>query len=160
MACASTRAPSNARANPTQAPAGVPVAEAHRGHPMLFQPLHLLPLPSSSSSPLRKPGAGMGSPPLPHAGSRAESRRLWPGSRAPSTGGEQSHRRARSLPPFHPAPGKVQSPGMLPPPPWSLSPSLPLAPRRAREGGEREVPRVPENSTRLQKEDVKIIKHR
>lgn len=117
------------------------------------------PFPSSSSSSLQKPGAGMGSPPLPHASSRAENLWLWPGSQAPSAGGEQSHRRACSLLLFHPAPGEVRSPRDASS--TSLEAlALPLGPRRAREGGGREVPGVPENSARLQKEDVKIIKHR
>lgn len=43
-----------------QAPVGVPVAEDGHSDPMLFQPLHLLLLPSSSSSSPQQPGAGMG----------------------------------------------------------------------------------------------------
>lgn len=109
-----------------------------RGRGLPQRPDALPALPSAPHSLLQRlpsPEAGMGSSPLPYTGSRAENLWLWMGSWVPSTGGEQSHYRACSLPPSHPVPGKEQSPEMLPPPRWRLSPHN--VPRR--EGSERSL---------------------
>lgn len=140
-----------------QPPVGVPRG---RGSPQRPGALPAPPsAPPSLLQQLLSPEAGMGSSPLRHAGSRAESLRLWPPSQAPSTVGGQSHRRGCSLPLPTRLLARCKAPEMLPPTSLEVL-AFPSPPRCAREGGGREVPGVPENSACLQKGDVKIIKRR